>query len=227
MRAAQTLQASLNGCSHRLWQDSAAIKTTQSSIQCDGAAVTYHMESKQKQLTSAQRSLSLSSTKGGMSLSVLSTKVCISGLSLRDSKAGMSCWWLCVLLGRGAAFPFADALGRAGVGAVVSAVVLEVSPELLAAAFAAAATRLRSVLASVSMSSRTSPQSRHFDFSFHWLDPRFVTFSCSHGFGAAAAELEADAAQLGVGAVGVAPVELAFAFGLAFPFAFAPACTWA
>jgi hypothetical protein len=159
-----------------------------------------------------------------MSLSVLSTKVCISGLSLRDSKAGMFCWLLCVLLGRGAAFPFADAFG---VGTVVSAVVLEVAPELLAAALAAAATRLRSVLASVSMSSRTSPQSRHFDFSFHWLDPRFVTFSCSHCFGAAAAELEADAAQLGVGAVGVALVELAFAFGLAFPFAFAPACTWA
>jgi hypothetical protein len=160
-----------------------------------------------------------------MSLSVLSTKVCISGLSLRDSKAGMLCWWLCVLLGRGAAFPFADAFG--GVGTIVSAVVLEVAPELLAAALAAAATRLRSVLASVSMSSRTSPQSRHFNFSFHWLDPRLDTFSCSHCFGAAAAELEADAAQLGVDAVGVALVGLAFAFGLAFPFAFAPACTWA
>ena len=76
---------------HAVWRDSAAIETTQSSIHCDCAAVTYHMESKQKQLTSAQRSLSVSSTKGGMSLSVLSTKVCISGLSLRDSKAGMLC----------------------------------------------------------------------------------------------------------------------------------------
>ena len=131
-----------------------------------------------------------------MSLSVLSTKGCISGLSLRDSKGGMSCSSLHVLLGRVAAFLFADAFGRAGVGTVVvvSVVVLELVPVLLLAAAAAAAASLRSLLASVSMSSRTSPQSRHFVFNFHWLDPRFVTFKSSQGFEAAAAEFEADAA---------------------------------
>ena len=134
-----------------------------------------------------------------MSLSVLSTKGCISGLSLRDSKGGIPCSSLRVLLGRVAAFLFAAAFGRAGVGTVVvvSVVVLEVALGLLEAAAAAAAASLRSLLASVSMSSRTSPQSRHFFFNFHWLDPRFVTFKCSQGVGAAAAEHEADAAQLG------------------------------